>query len=383
MGESLTSKARLRMALSHEQTDRVPLDLGGTTVSTVSMTAYVDLKKELNINKESYGISKIGRYAMVDEEVLKSLSIDTRMLLATEPISWDSFSLKEEVLVDDWGVEYECPEGTYYYSIRKSPLKDASVRDIENYTSPKLLSSAQVGKLIERRDAVLAKGDYGIVGNLPGASLFELATYLRGFSEILIDMMENKKHFHAIMEKLIDIQEKRFRQFLDIVGDVIDVVFVASDVAMQTSSIMSPESYREMIKPYQKRYFDYIKSRTKAKLLYHTCGNVFSLIKDFIDIGVDALNPVQVSARDMVTSELKRRYGRNISYWGAIDTGHVLPKGSAQDVRDEVDRRIGDLFHDGGYVLAPVHTIQPDVPARNIIEMYRRAAQVSARVVAR
>lgn len=134
--------------------------------------------------------------------------------------------------------------------------------------------------------------------------------------------------------------------------------------------MISPALYRKFIKPRHRRYFEAIRARTPAKILFHTCGAVTKLIPDLIDIGVDFLNPVQVSAAQMDTSFLKREYGERIGFWGAIDASRVLPMGSVEDVRAEVRRRIRDLAPGGGFVLAAVHNIQADVPPQNVVAMF-------------
>jgi uroporphyrinogen decarboxylase len=144
-------------------------------------------------------------------------------------------------------------------------------------------------------------------------------------------------------------------------------------MAFQDGPMMSMDLYRKMIKPYHRRLFGYIKSRTPAKILYHTCGSVAHLIPDIIEMGVDALNPVQVSAKGMDTRALKREFGRDLSFWGAVDTQRVLPFGTPEEVAAEVRRRIGDLGAGGGYVLCAVHNIQADVPPENICAMYDSA----------
>ena len=145
---------------------------------------------------------------------------------------------------------------------------------------------------------------------------------------------------------------------------------VLTKLADQRGPMISPELYRRFIKPRHRRYFDAIRARTSAKILFHTCGAVTRLLPDLIDIGVDFLNPVQVSAAHMDTAVLKREYGNKIGFWGAIDTSRVLPMGTVEQVRAEVGKRIHDLAPGGGYVLAAVHNIQPDVPPQNILAMF-------------
>ena len=151
-----------------------------------------------------------------------------------------------------------------------------------------------------------------------------------------------------------------------------DIVLYGDDVAYQTGPMVRRETYEKQIKPYQFRVFDLLK-QYPMKVLYHSCGSVVTLVEDFIELGVDALNPVQVSAKDMDTARLKRDFGDRIAFWGGIDTQQTLCRGSVDDVRREVRQRISDLAPGGGYVLCAVHNIQPEVPPENINAMYEEA----------
>ena len=139
---------------------------------------------------------------------------------------------------------------------------------------------------------------------------------------------------------------------------------------------MSARTYRTILKPYHTELFAFIKQNTDAHIFFHTCGSVYRLLPDLLTAGVEILNPVQVSVRDMDTRVLKAEFGDRLSFWGAIDTQHVLPHGTPEDVRHEVERRIADLGPRGGYVVAPVHNAQADVPVENILTMYRHARKV-------
>ena len=152
-----------------------------------------------------------------------------------------------------------------------------------------------------------------------------------------------------------------------------DVIFVGDDLAGNDGPLISPRLYRKFIKPRQRRIFDLIHSLTRAKLVYHTCGTVTAFLHDLIEIGVEVLNPIQVSAAGMDTRLLKKEYGDKLAFWGGIDSISVLRRGSKDDVRAQVRRRIEDLSPGGGYVLGSVHNIQPDVPPENICAMYEAA----------
>jgi uroporphyrinogen decarboxylase len=156
----------------------------------------------------------------------------------------------------------------------------------------------------------------------------------------------------------------------------VDVVFYGDDVAIQNGPLLAPEMYRKFVKPWHQKVFDGIRAYTQARILYHSCGSVYSLIPDLIDLGIDALNPVQVSAAQMGdTAHLKREFGGRLAFWGGIDTHRVLPRGTPEEVREEVRRRIRDLAPGGGYVLNSVHNIQREVPPENVVALFEAAQE--------
>ena len=165
-----------------------------------------------------------------------------------------------------------------------------------------------------------------------------------------------------------------FRVFLDEVGDLVDVIMIGDDLAGQNGPLFRPELYRTIIKPRQKQLVQYIRSRTAAKIWYHTCGSCIPYIHDLIDNGVDILNPVQVSAKDMDPTALKTRFGDRLVFWGgSIDSQHVLPSASPETVREHVRRNIEAIKPKGGYVFNNVHNIQASVPPENIVALYDAA----------
>jgi uroporphyrinogen decarboxylase len=175
----------------------------------------------------------------------------------------------------------------------------------------------------------------------------------------------------AVGEVLFELNHRTLAE----VGDLIDIVAFGDDVGQQDREICSVAAYRRLIRPYQERVVKTIRAHTKAKILYHTCGSVYRYINDFIDIGIDALNPVQVSAKNMDPAALKREFGDRIAFWGGIDSQRLLPHGTPGDVRAEVLRITGILGRGGGYVLAAVHNIQPDVPPENVVALFKEQPQ--------
>jgi uroporphyrinogen decarboxylase len=158
--------------------------------------------------------------------------------------------------------------------------------------------------------------------------------------------------------------------FLDEAGDYLDIIKIGDDLGTQSSLMISPRMYRSMLKPVHARMIQTIRERTQAKIFFHTDGDVFNLIPDFIEIGVDILNPIQTSAGKMSDlPELKKRFGSHLIFCGAVDTQHILPDGTPAEVSAEVKRVSEILGPGGGYMLAPVHTIMDEVPPENILAM--------------
>jgi uroporphyrinogen decarboxylase len=198
------------------------------------------------------------------------------------------------------------------------------------------------------------------------------AQWLRGYTNWFRDLAVNREGFQALLDRVTDVWLRIASRMLDAVGANADVILFAEDVAFQQGPMVRREMYEKYIRPNQERVFSLMRSHG-GKILYHCCGSVVSLIEDFIDLGVDAVNPVQVSAAGMDTAKLKEQFGDRIAFWGGVDTQSVLPAGTPDEVRREVRRRIKDLAPRGGYVLCPVHNIQADVPPENLDAMYREA----------
>jgi len=266
-------------------------------------------------------------------------------------------------------------KGGRYYDICENPLKGATVKDLENYPWPDPADPGFTEGIEEKAKYLYENTDYAIVGDFNFASQYENAWYMRGFADFYMDMVANPDFVDMLLEKMCESHIKFLDKVLSATGKYIHIVMQGDDLTGQDGPLMSPTFYRTFIKPRQRRIFEFIKKKTKAKIFYHCCGSVYQFIPDLIEIGVDILNPVQVSAKNMDTKRLKKEFGDQISFWGAIDTQHVLPFGTIQDVKEEVRRRIIDLAPGGGYILSAVHNIQSDVPPENVLAMYEAAKE--------
>jgi uroporphyrinogen decarboxylase len=374
--ESLSSRERVRRALNHEETDRPPADLGSTCNTSITKIAYRNLRKYLGFSSSYEPVYLSGEMQVVqpEESILERLHIDTRGVHAHPPDIDNSRKISEDVFTDEWGIQYRAAwrnGEVLYYDIEKSPLShEITLKDIEHHRWPDPHDPGRTRGLREQALAFRRSTEYALVGHMGDTSLFQACTMIRGMEEFLMDLIVNRKIAQALLEKVLDIQAVKMEKYLEAVGEYLDVVSIGEDYGGQTGPLISPDLFRQLVKPYLKSYFDIVKQKSPAKLHLHSCGAIEELLGDFIDIGVDIINPVQVSARGMDPVILKRRYGKRLSFWGGIDTQRMLPRGSPREVELEVRRIIDILGKDGGYVLNPVHNIQPDVPPQNVVALF-------------
>lgn len=386
--DGMKPRERVIAALEHQDPDRVPLDLGGINSSLMVQT-YKNFIEYLDMPYEAVKLrSKVWQTVQIPEPILEHFSIDTRYIFpdvvfesagdsSKEEKEENNTTNKDDVFVDEWGVKREFI--LHYYEIVEHPLKDANtVEDIEKYPWPDPKKFLVLDGLRKKAKHLHENTDYAIGGSIGGGIIYELSWYLRGFTELLLDLQINKDFIHALYSKIVEIRKETMDLFLGEVGEYLDFFQIGDDLALQNTVLMQPELYREMIKPYQANVIEFIKERTKAKIYYHSCGAVSPMLNDLIEIGVDAINPVQVSAKNMDPKDLKQAYGDNITFWGGIDSQNILPKGTTDEVRAAVRDTIDELAPGGGYILAGVHNLQPDVPPENIVAMYEEAAQYGA-----
>ena len=367
-----TSRERVLCALNHEEPDRVPIFFGTSGVTTMLAAAYDRLKAHLGIYGETRVFWRALQYALLDEDVMVRFHSDGRPLIPGPAPSSLERDLPNDALVDGWGITWQRTPGNAYYEITRPPLQQASIDDIASYPWPDLAHLSRFKGLRARAQEIHAAG-YAVVA-LSGVSPFEYCYMLRGVEQWLTDLAINPDFAHTLLRKVSDLQCTAAVGLLEEAGDEIDVLITGDDLGSQNAPLISPRMYRNMVKPYHAELMSAIKRRSKAKIFYHSDGNIYPLLGDLIEIGVDLLNPVQVSAGEMGdTARLKKEYGRHLSFCGAIDSQEVLPHGTPDDVRREVRHRIKDLAPGGGYILASVHCIQPDVPPQNVIAMFDEA----------
>jgi uroporphyrinogen decarboxylase len=373
-----SSRERLLTTLDHHEPDRVPFDLGGTQVTGIHVVAYRNLRQALGLSPVEVQLCDyIQQLALPDDDVIERLGVDVRGLFPLNSHNWNVH--KEEageywVYHDEWGITHRRsrPDGLYY-SIVQVPLDDPdlSVQDIRNHPWPNMADPQRIAGLQEQAERYRASG-YGVVLKDPFAGMFEMAQRIIGMEQCLVMMATDKKLMGALFDKLLDLKLSFWEMALPQLAEVVDVVMQADDYGTQTSQFISARMFREQLKPRLKILFERIKQLApNAKRLFHSCGNVRPLLPDFIEIGVDILNPVHIRAIGMDPALLKREFGNEIVFWGGgVDTQKVLPRGTPQEVKDDVRRNIEALAPGGGFVFNTVHNIQADVPPQNIIAMW-------------
>ncbi len=274
--------------------------------------------------------------------------------------------------VDEWGVKWARPESSLYMDPVDGPFRsELSHQRLEDFSWPDPAHESRFEGLAEEAKRLHDTG-CAVVLSLYGLGLFDMAQVLCGMDGLLTNMAMNPKVIEELYDRILESQILQWEKLLETVGPHVDVCLHSDDLGMQGGPLMSPDMYRHFLKPRHAELFGRVKkaAQNDVKMLLHSCGSVRALIPDLIETGIDALNPVQVSAAGMDTKELKQEFGSELCFWGGgVDTQHVLPHGSPEQVRDEVKRRIDDLAPGGGFVFAAVHNIQPDVPPENLRAM--------------
>jgi uroporphyrinogen decarboxylase len=366
---NFNSRERVLCALDHQEPDRVPLFLGTSGATTVLGPGYDALKKHLGIaGGPERWFSRAMQYTLLDEAVMARLGSDGRPIFPGPAESALRREVSPDCLVDDWGVTWRRAPGILYFEMADAPLRNATLDDLDRFAWPNLTPPGRFAGLAQRAQAIQAAGYATVL--LSGVTLFEQACLLRGHDKLLMDMAADEEFFSALLDRLRRRAIPYLRALLEEVGPWTDVLVTGDDLGMTDRLMMSPASYRRLIKPHHAELLAAIKENLAGKVFFHSCGDVYSVLGDLIDVGVDLLNPVQVAAGKLGdTARLKREFGDRLSFCGGIDTRWVLPHGTTEDVRAEVRRRIRDLAPGGGYVAAAVHCIQPDVPPENIVAM--------------
>ena len=391
----MTSRERVRAALAHKEPDRTPLDLGATESSGMTGIAYNRLRAHLGLPGTARIFDTYQQVALIERPLLDAFEIDA-VALHFEPRRWKASTLGDggpcevpegwdekfladgsrEVRAADGRLAARMPAGGVYYEPGDPPLASVSMDEI----SPELpciagfdLPGFSDESWQERAGRAKALRETGraVVGNLC-CHFLAAGQLLRGYDTFMCDMLAEPELAQALMEALCQAYIERADAYVKWLGPYLDVILVNDDLGTQNGPMLSLEAYRRIIKPYQKRLFGHLRRIFNGALLMHSCGAISDFIPDLIEAGVQAINPVQISARGMEPDRLKREFGKDIVFWGGgCDTQTVLNKGSREAVRQHVRNNVRVFGKGGGFVFTQVHNIQPDVPPENVVEMVR------------
>ena len=366
----MTHRERVLTALRHEEPDRVPMDLGGCLASTIVASCYPALRRQLGLPVHAPEESlRYASLAVIEADVRAALDVD----IVHAP---NAFGTRKTVrvlsplsFVDEWGVQWRKPEGGHYYVDQPPFAAAATPAAVERHAWPAAADLISTEGLAAAAARLRRETDCAITLELRGR-VMSVGQFLRGFEDWMVDLADNHAFVQALLERTTAIEIEANERILAAVGENVDIVYTSDDLGGQEGPLLSPTAFTTLFRPYFARLWSHIRSRTDAVLMHHCCGSIRPFIRDFVDLGVQALNPIQVSAARMDPAGLKAEFGRELSFWGGVDTRSVLPWGTPATVAAEVQRRLREMGAGGGYILAAVHNLQPEVPPANIVALF-------------
>jgi len=396
---SMTPRQRILAALDHREPDRLPIDFGGTDCSSIHVIAYEKLRNTLGIAPRPMRLGCMTQQIVeVDPELLDYFGSDAQGLYF-HPRQWRVWDSTYGLPVEApalWQPQ-TLPDGSTVVcnaagAVQSRQTANGQYFDPVHFTLANIEDPAEIahyGAMFERWDwsamwdesveeyAARAKAEYQATDRAVLAlwqnHYLQAGQVMRGYEQFMIDLLDDEPMVRGILDRLHDIYMARTRRFLDAMADWLDIVFLTDDLGTQLGPLIGPELYRKLVKPYWAEQIALIKSRGK-KVSMHSCGAVSDFIPDFIEMGVDAVNPVQITAGGMAPARLKREFGADIAFWGGgVSTQGTLDVGAPEQVRDEVRRNIETFAPGGGYVFTQVHNIQANVPPENVMAAYEAA----------
>lgn len=405
----MNGRERVLTAIGHRQPDRVPVDLGSTPSSSISIHAYNRLKEALGIgggHSRVYDVCQM--LAQPEDWALDRFHADVAdagRLFNTEDAAWQAFRLSDGsgaeyparfryaeqadgssvAFLDDGTPAARMPAGATFYDQLIHPYADGYPADFRNLRQAmaKVHWSAfahspwdhagEPGFWAELRVRALEfreRSDRALM-LVCGCNLFEWGTFLRRLDNFLVDIYTEPAQVERLLDALLEVHLDTLSKVCESVGDIVDVIRFGDDLGMDSGPFFSPDIYRKMFKPRHRALCDYVKRHSRMHTFLHTCGSVYRLMPDLIEAGYEILNPVQTNCADMEPARLKREFGGDVVFWGGgADTRSVLNRGTPAEVKDDVKRRLDILSPGGGFVFAAIHNILSDVPPANILAMF-------------
>lgn len=374
----MNSRERVMKALNLQEPDRVPIVLGGTG-SSIHVWAQRSLKAYLGLEGgEELIYDQMQLLAYVDPRIEERYCADIAPVF---PSPNSATTVPVEKMPERWrnkfGVELYRPPDGYWFDPVGPPLTEGTMEELKSYKWPDPADPSITDGLAERVHQLYHETDKAIQMNdpIPGPMEF-IINYIRGMENFMMDLAANPSYAEALIDASAEWLKAAWKPILEVVGPYIQVVCYSEDLGGQDSLLISPEMYRRLFKPRQRKIIDLLHSLTDAKVLMHSDGAIREIIPDLIECGVNALNPVQVSARGMDSAGLKRDFGRDLAFWGGgCDSQGVLPFATPQEIREEAKKRIEDLKPGGGFIFGPIHHIESHVPPENIEALFQAALE--------
>ncbi|MCP4141820.1 MAG: methyltransferase [Chloroflexi bacterium] len=412
----MNSRERANLALNHREPDRIPLDLGAGFQTGMHVSMVYALRQALKLDPPGTPVKVIEDYQMLGEikaDLLDAIEAD---FVGVHPASsmfgykvegwkpWTTFDGTPVLVPEYFNTDVEdngellaypegdksipasgrMPAGGYYFDAinRQKPIVEGELKVEDNLEEFGFLSDEDVSRFGREVDRVYKETNRAIYANFGGTAIGDIALVpapwlknpkgIRDIEEWYISTLTRKDLVYKIFEKQTEISLQNLAKVYEAVGDKVQVVFLTgTDFGAQNRAFMSPKTYRDLFKPFHKMMNDWIHENTTWKTFMHSDGAILSLIPDMIDAGIDILNPVQWTAKDMDQKILKERFGDQLIFWGgSADSQGTFPFGTPEQVRKEVLRSIETLAPGGGYVFNSVHNIQPETPIENILAFY-------------
>jgi len=363
----MTSRERIRKAIHHLEPDRLPVDNGGG-VSGMHETAYRNLLDHLCMEDEIKIYDAVQRLALVKDEVLDFLGVDTRYIYANPPSFWTFEEREDGSWVDEFGTGYERSE--YYCDYLHPVLANATLYDLKQYKFPDPRDPARFEGLMEKAAGLYEKTDYALIsGNIQ--ALYYIAWVLRGMEQFMVDTVINRDFADYLMDKIVEWNIAFLDEYLSAIGDFIEYHWIGDDWGVQNGPLISIEMFKEIVGPRFKKIIDFIKSKTRARIIYHTCGATRWIMEDLIEIGVDIVHPLQANAAGNEDAErLKMDFGKRMVFHGNTNNQGVFHRGKNEVIADAL-YRIRHLAPGGGYIFSSGHNIQANMPPENIVALFQ------------
>ncbi|MDH3352314.1 MAG: hypothetical protein OEM51_12270 [Gammaproteobacteria bacterium] len=372
----MTPRECFHVAMNHEQPDRLLLDMG-KHIGSIHRRAYVKLKEYLgddSMVNENLILDRMAQTVVPDESLLQRFDIDFRWVVP----NWVQVTERDDMpgYIDMWGVPYKAAGDWDHCVVDGAPMRQATVESIDSYQWPDTNDPGQFTGLRERAKYLYENTDYVIGADAIKAGILQNSLQMRGYDQFFMDLVIDKEFAEALMDRILKALKEMWSRYLAEVGPYVQLVYVTDDLGSQSSLLISPKLFREMLKPRMKELHDHIKNHADVKVMLHTDGAVLPLVDDFTEINVDILNPVQTSVNGLEdTYSLKESFGDRLSFHGAMDVQQMLPNASTSELRQEIARRIYDLGRNGGYILAPCHNIGHDIPPENVVTLFETARE--------